>query len=209
MNARLISISSGQGAVLCIILLLSPVAMSFSPYEGIYTQENWRDALRLDPLYVVRAALICGAMIGGVVSAALLVLDLVRNINVVLHPDLGARLILQGSMAICSLSLGWAAYPYWVNGVLRAYSGTAPVSYTFLYDPKNLMPMTWIGEAWRLGVLLIMIAVVCAGPVLFLFNVALSFITKNWKKTVATAGCLLISVAVFFSSPNYLRWLAD
>lgn len=209
MNAKLLSISSVQGALLCLILLLSPVAMTFGPYEGIYTQENWRDALRLDPLYLVRAFLISGAMIAGVLSTGLLVVDLVRNVNVVLQPDLGARLILQGSMAMCSLSVGWAAFPYWVNGVFQAYPGAAPVSYTFLYDPKNLIPMTWIGEVWRLGVLLIMIIVVSGGPILFLFNLALSFITRNWKKAVATTVCLLISAAVLFSSPNYLRWLAD
>lgn len=190
------------------MILLAPLATLFTPYEGIF-EGNWRGSLHMDSLYHLRAGLIIAGMVAAVVSVGLVVVELVKRFNVVLEPIDGTNLVLQMSMAICSLSLGWAAFPYWINGVFQAYSGNAPVPYTYLYDPKDLIPMIWIGEVWRLGAIGTMFSVVFAGPILFLANLGLSFVTKSWKKGVATAICLTISAAVFFSSPDYLNWLGD
>jgi hypothetical protein len=189
------------------MVLIAPLAMLFTPYEGMFTGEKWHGSLDMDSLYHLRVGLIIGGMVGAVMSVGLLLVDMVKRFNVVLEPRVGTDLVLQMSMAICSLSLGWAAFPYRINGVFQGYSGNAPVPYTYLYDPKHLMPMIWIGEVWRVGVLGIMLSVVFGGPILFLASLGLSFVTKSWKKGLATAICLAISAAVFLWSSDYLNWL--
>lgn len=197
-----------QSMVLVVMLLLTPYAMTFSPYEGIYTDKAWPATLHLDPLYPVRAGLIVGGLIGAVLSVALLIWELIRKSTQVLEMSMGSDLILQMSITICSLSIGWAAFPYWVNGVFQAYIGNAPLSSLSLFDPQYLMPTIWIGEIWSLGVLLIFVTALCAFPILFLFNLGFSIRNKTWKQGIATIACLAITAAIFLS-PGYFRWFAD
>lgn len=195
-----------QSVILALMLILTPYAMTFTPYEGIYSEGVWNTPFHLDPLYTLRASLIATGLLAGFLSFVLLVWEIIRN------NWRGSDFILQISMTLCSLSIGWAAFPYWVNGMFQAFSGNphvlekAPV---LNFDPKALMPAIWIDGVWYLGVLLIFVVAIIAIPILLLFNFTFSIKHRTWKQGIATAICLAIPIAIFFLSPNYLRWLGD
>lgn len=188
-----------QRIILFLVLLASPYAMTFTPYERIYTEGVWNTPFDSDPLYLLRAGLITAGWLAGFLSFVSLVWGLSqRNWK-------GRDLVLEASITLCSLSIGWAAFPYWINGLFQAYSGNAQV---VDFDPKALIPTVWMGGIWYLGVLAIYLCVCIVSPILLLINFVL-FEKRFWKQCVATSICLTISAAIFFLSPNYLRWLAD
>jgi hypothetical protein len=192
-----------QGVILALMLMVMPYAMTLMPYEGVYNYEGQYPRLDLDHLYVLRAGLIIAGLLGAILSLVFLGWGLLGR------GKTGSGVVLQISMAICSSCIGWAAFPYWVNGVFQAYLGHAPKPYLSLFDPKRLMPMIWIGEIWRLGVLLILAAAVFAGPILLFFNLLTAIKYRTWKQSIATILCLTITAAVLFFSPKYWGWFID
>ena len=48
--------------------------------------------------------------------------------------------------------VGWRSYPYWATGVYQVGIGAFP---PMDQDPKRMIPMLWIGDLWRLPVLLL------------------------------------------------------
>lgn len=108
-----------QKAILSTLLILSPFAVLFPPYERIYTGGVWRTPWHLDPLYLVRAGLIVVGMTCAALSVPMLIWNLSALDRISIEYSV-SYLILQVSMAICSLTIEWAAFPYWVNGVFRA-----------------------------------------------------------------------------------------
>src|SRR5262249_39858460 len=47
--------------------------------------------------------------------------------------------------------VGWRSYPYWATGAYQVGIGAFP---PMDQDPKRMIPMLWIGDLWRLPVLL-------------------------------------------------------
>lgn len=199
-----------QAIILGLLLVVAPYAMSFAPYESIYTYGAWHTPFHLDPLYRIRAILIGLGIISGAFSVLLLISVLIRKLlwqgDVVLQTRNASDLILQMSMALCSATIGWGAYPYWVNGVYQAYSGDGPL---WVFDPKALMPSIWIDGIWYFGVLIIFLTALIGIPLLFLSNLVLTPIARTWKRGIVTALCLLLIPVIFFLSPGYFKWLAD
>ena len=202
--------------ILILLVIIAPLAMTFTPYEGILEDGVWSAQFQLDPLNRLRIILISLGLVSACVSVALLFRELVKAANEVLQVSLAQNLVTKTSFTLCSLTIGWAAFPYWINGVFQAFSGNphvleqARLLDTILdFDPKALMPETWIGDFWRLGVLLIFMAVLCLAPILFVLNVVFCMKIKVWKQGLATSACLALSAAIFFLSPNYLGWLCD
>jgi hypothetical protein len=194
-----------QTALLAPLLLAAPFAMSFTAYERICSDVP----IQADTLYGVRATFIIGGLIASTLSVAALIWELIKRFNEIIEPRMVRDLVLQASMAMRSVSVGWAAFPYWVNGVFQAYRGNGPDCTLNVYDPKDLMPMIWIGEVWRLGVLLILFVSFFLGLWLLLVSVVLLIKEREWRQCVPTLICLTITVAALFLQSGYGTWLAD
>lgn len=188
-----------QGIILLSLSLVAPYAMSFTPYEKIYSDGIWNTPFHLDPLFPVRVVLIVAGWLGGILSLILCLREWLNK-----HRSKSDKVFLM-SMALCSLSIGWAAFPYWVNGMFQAYLGNAAISD---FDPKALIPTTWLGGIWYFGTLAIYLCACFIAPVLLMANFKLRQ-QQPELRTALTTLCLLVSAAIFFLSPNYVRWLAD
>jgi hypothetical protein len=195
-----------QRVLLYLLIIFAPFAMSFTPHGNICTDLP----IRAEPLYRIRASLILGGLLGSVLSVTLLLWHLSKKSNEILETTVVSNVALQMSITICSVVIGWVAFPYWVNGVFQGYRGNLPADcYLGAFDPKDLMPMIWIGEIWRLGVVLIFLASIFVGAALLLVSLPLTIKGKNWKEGIATVACLAITAAIFFLSPGYGTWLGD
>ncbi len=110
------------------------------------------------------------------------------------------------SMALACWALGWRAYPYWINGILRASDQAAGG----MFDPKALPPMAWISEVWRVPTLFLY-------PVAFVGSMALIIAGVRAIRQGSSRSywpwVVIISSAVTLSSliycPNYGVWLLD
>lgn len=187
-----------QIIILGLLLLSAPYAMSFTPYERIATDGVWNAPIRLDPMYSIRAGLIIGGLVCALSSFSLLLYTIIKRC--------GSDLILRASLTLCSIYIGWAVFPYWVNGMFQAYSGNAPVDD---FDPKALIPMIWIGEIWRLGALTVLFGAFWLGIVLLIFNTGNLIKYKDIWRRVAVYICLAIIGIIMILSPHHGRWLID
>jgi hypothetical protein len=195
-----------QTIILSLFLLTAPFAMTFTVPIGICTGLP----IQADPLYAIRASFITGGLIASALSVLILLWDLRTRINELLELKIVSNVILRMSMTICSLSIGWVAFPYWINGVFQAYRGNRPPDcYLNAFDPKALLPMIWIGDIWRLGVIFIFLVAFFIGSALLLISPVIFIKGRNWREGVATVACLAITAAIFFLSPGYGTWLAD
>jgi hypothetical protein len=192
-----------QAIILILLLIAAPYAMSLTPYERIYTDGVWKAPLHSDPLYPVRTILILGGLVAAVFSVSLLVWELAKG-----RATASCR-ILQASMALFSLQIGWLAFPFWVNGVFQAYSGNAPSNAVLDFDPAALMPMIWVGEIWRLGASLLYVGSLAGVIALFIFNCDITIVRRTWKQGLVTLILLVMTFSVFYVTPNYVQWLAD
>jgi hypothetical protein len=180
--------------------MLTPYAMTFKPYGQIYQDGIWGTTFELDPLYWVRAGLIITGMVGATLSVILLIWVLNRT-------DLeGPDLFSQISGTLCSLSIGWVLFPYLVNGMFQAYIGNADVAD---FDPGALMPMIWIGDIWRIGVIFVYVLGACVAVPLIFGSIILIIRGKTWRQGTETLFYLAITATVIFCFPRYLEWLAD
>ena len=212
MKTKRFTPSNLQVGILALLVIAAPFAMSMTPYEGIYDTGVWKAQFHLDPLNPIRVSLIVAGLLASCSTVGLLVWELSRAANKILELKLLENLVLKTSITLCSISIGWAAFPYWVNGVFQAHAGNPKIlaHATFVdLDPKALMPEIWIGDLWSLGVLLILILVICLGPILFMLNLWFSISLRAWKKGLAAVALLIVSAAILFLSPDYWQWFMD
>lgn len=188
-----------QCTLLSLLIVSSPFAMSFSPYYRIYTDGVWNAVLESDPTFRTRAIFILGGMLSAILSMCLLVWEIAKG-----SESAGIR-ILQASMALCSMQIGWVAFPYWVNGVFRV-AAHAPLADL---DPKALLPTIWVGEIWLLSAPLAYMLALALIIGLFVFNIENLLSKRTWKQGLATVLCLVLTFAIFYLIPNYMDWLAD
>ena len=178
--------------------------MTFGRYDVVFISGLSDPQLGLDPRYALRASLIVIGLLSSVTSIALGGWDLRRWMLSGLGKD-AERHLLQLSMSMCSVCIGWALFPYWLNGVFRAYLVGEPV-----YDLHFhfLMPTIWLGGGlWRLGSLGIVYVALTICPVLLLANLIVTIQRRTWKQGIVSAGCLLIPPAAVVLSPSYVAWL--
>jgi hypothetical protein len=195
-----------QSALLFSLLVASPFAMSFTAYQGICNNMP----LQADPLYTLRATLIIAALIVALLSLTLLIWYLVKTRHQILHTDMADGVALQMSMTICSLTIGWVAFPYWVNGVYQAYRGIGTDECTLqAYDPKFLMPTIWIGGIWALGVLFTFGSTLFMGTIIMFETMEVWSKKRDWIHCLPTIICLAITVGVYLICPDYWIWLID
>jgi hypothetical protein len=102
--------------------------------------------------------------------------------------------------------VGWRSYPYWATGVYQVGIGAFP---PMDQDPKRLIPMAWIGDLWRLPVLLLYLICYIAVPAL-----SVAAMVALWRRRFAagiiTAVCIAITLVFMLGfSPDYVTWLMD
>ena len=102
--------------------------------------------------------------------------------------------------------VGWRSYPYWVNGVYQIDLGAY---HPMDQDPKGLIPMTWIGEGWRLPVMLLYPLLFVSVPILATLSIraVLKRQYLSGSMTIVFLGIAIIFMSAF--SPNYMTWLLD
>jgi hypothetical protein len=189
-----------QCVLLSLLVIGSPFAMSFTPYYRIYTDGVWNAVLQSDPTFYTRAIFILGGMLGAILSMLLLVWQIAKG------SESGSILTLQASMALCSVQIGWVAFPYWVNGVFRAATDRAPGGDL---DPSALMPGIWIGGIWVLTASLAYMLALALIIGLFVFNINSVLSKRTWRVGLVTILCLVLTFTIFYLTPNYMEWLAD
>lgn len=88
-----------QIGILVLLVFLAPIAMTLTPYDGIFTDGVWRAQFHSDPLNPLRASLIIIGMVLACVSCVLLIRELIRAANEVLEINLGQKQPLKPSEA--------------------------------------------------------------------------------------------------------------
>lgn len=166
------------------LLAVTPYAMGFAP---------------ADPLRAQRVLLVVfGLLATAVASVECLVM--VRR-----RPALPSILGCVTAWFACAV-LGWRSLPYWVTGAYAVYSGRAP---RVDLDPKGLIPMTWLGELWRLGVL----ALYAVSPLIVVAAVlgSVSLVRRRAElQSGMSLACAAVGLAFLLGfSPGYLTWLMD
>jgi hypothetical protein len=189
-----------QTALLILTGAVGLFAMTFTPYERIYTDGVWHTEFRLDPLYSERRVLMTVGLVACVLSLCFLLCEFVRN------KWRGGDIVLHLSMILLCCTIGWAAFPYWVNCVFQAYLGLVPMSD---FDPKPLITQTWVGRGWPIGVVILFYGSLLAIPLLLLLALVFSLEQKTWLKGIASGLCLALTAAFFFLSPDYWNWFWD
>lgn len=189
-----------QTALLVLTISLGLFAMTLTPYWKIYTDGVWHTQFRLDPLYPVRRSLMIFGLAACALSPCLLAYEIVKN------KWRGNDVILHLSMVLLTCTIGWAAFPYWANGLFQAYIGRAPWAD---FDPQPLINSTWIGPGWAAGVLILMLISLAASPLLLLLALVFSIEQKSWRQGIAVVLCLGLTATFFVFSPNYWGWFFD
>jgi hypothetical protein len=182
-----------------VLLLLAPYAMSFVPFEGIYKFGTYRAPYESDPLNTQRVLVIAFGLSASAISAIEIFVVILRR------PGLPSILTCYAAWFACSV-VGWRSFPYWVTGVYAACSGRVP--WTDL-DPKGLIPMTWIGDMWRLNVLFLYPAAALAIIAGIVGSIGL-FRGGAGIRSAMPVVCVAIGLLFLFAlSPNYNGWLMD
>jgi hypothetical protein len=190
-----------QAVIVAILLVAAQGAMCFRPYERIYSDGVYSAPHSLDAVFPWRTALVAFGLIASLVSIGVAVASFIGAPR-----DLG-RLVAQLCGCLCVLNVGWKSMPYWANGMYQAYRGHAPVAD---FDPKALIPMVWIGDFWRLAVLLIDLATLFGAPCLLILVLGRSMDGRcRLSLTAFSLLCLSVSVCTFVFSPRYHEWLFD
>jgi hypothetical protein len=185
--------------VIAALLALTPYAMTFTPFQGIYIFGPYEAAYDTDPLQARRAGLIAFGL-GGTVLASIETFWVLYR-----RPDVSSMLTCVAAWFACAV-IGWKSFPYWVTGVFAAYSGRAPLAD---FDPKALIPMIWLGELWRFGVLLLYPTVLLVAPAAIVGSI-LFFHRRAYARSAVPVACASIGLVFLFCfSPGYVHWLMD
>lgn len=186
--------------IVYVLLALTPIAISFKPY---YTPDKpGYPAVFDDPQYLLKAIFIATGLIGGVLAVVFTMLYLIFT-----RPHQKSQLILQLSMTLCVVALGWHIFPYCVNGLFQASLGNAEFGD---FDPKRLMPTIWIGETW-LDIALLLYPILFVGSFILILMTIIMSLRKNLTKrqTLPIAIFLIITVLTFVLFLEVGDWMMD
>ena len=186
--------------LLVVLLALAPYAMSFAPHGGYYVGEALHASDSPYSLYPRRVALVIFGLAATVVAFAEFLWLLSRG-----RVTLGSTSPSLAALFACAV-VGWRSYPYWVMGVYQVGIGAFPPRDQ---DPKSLIPMTWIGEFWRLPVMFLPLLCYVVIPGLAVLTIV-SLRRRQFAAAGITAGCTSIALLFMMAfSPDYMVWLLD
>ncbi len=131
---------------------------------------------------------------------------LVTVISVFFHKHSAIHKLANLSIFMFVFVSGWIALPYWTNGLYFVFS--AGLSSAF--DPKELLPMTLIGEFWRIPVLIFYPVIV----LYMIFSLIRFIVIVIKKKKFEPINILILTynilvIAAYFFTPHYFYWLLD
>jgi hypothetical protein len=193
-----------EAAVFLSLIVLTPYVISFQPFESIYETVSYDAPHKEDPLYAKRAFTIAYGICASVACTILAFIGLVFNFRDRL------RLVLQFSMAVCALVIGWRTFPYWANGIHVVYMSDMTMGMKYNFDPKGLMPCSWDwGGVWYSGTLLLYPLVFVAVPFLMTMTVRMLGRTGLNAAIVVSMAALLLSFLVLLVTPGYFTWFID
>ena len=175
---------------LLILLAFAPYAMNFRPYPT-YT---------IDALYPYRAALVLFGLLATNAALAEFIVTCFRR-----RSDVIALAPFAAAFLACAV-VGWRSYPYWANGVYQVRLGAFPM---MDQDPKGLIPMLWIGDMWRVPVVLLTLVCYLAIPVLGI-TAFIALLRRRLMIGSMTVLCIVIVLVFMLAfSPDYETWLMD
>ena len=186
--------------VVFVLLVLTPIAISFKPY---YTPDKpGYPVVFDDPQFLLKTFFIATGLIGGVLTILLVILYFIFA-----RPHPKQQLVLHSSIAICAIALGWHIFPYCVNGIFQVSLGNADFGD---FDPHRLIPTIWIGETWFIITVLFYPILIVASFILILMTVIMT-LRESLSKTQALqiSFFLIITVLSFVILPGYLNWIMD
>ena len=174
--------------------------MSFAPHGSYYSEGVLRAADSPDSLYPRRVALVVFGLAAALVAFAEFILSM-RGIR-----EGVARFAPNAAAFLACAVVGWRSYPYWVMGVYQVAIGSFPPRDQ---DPKSLIPMIWIGDLWRLPVILLDALCFLAIPALAILTI-LALRQRRFVAAAITAFCTGVSLTFMLAfSPGYSIWLMD
>lgn len=157
-------------------------------------------AYTIDSLYPWRIAFVLVGLGVTVIALAEFIVTLRRR-----NSDVPVVAPSAAAFLTCAV-VGWRSYPYWVAGVYQVQTGAAP---WVDLDPKGLVPMAWIGELWRLPVLMIYLLSYVGIPVLCV-AAFLSPYRRHFAAAASIAVCIGLTLLFMIGySPYYVPWLLD
>ena len=172
-----------------VVILLSAV-----PFASRFTPDPSDPGLRLVQTIVVAA---------GLIVACLSIIPV--HLSLVASRSWHRTAMLYSACLVC-FAIGWHCLPYWATGVYARDLGIFPSADM---DPKRLIPMTWIGEIWRIGVLLVALITGVSSPLLI--GVAVhSAVHRRWLDAGLTVVfAVLAGGFLFWLQRDYTGWLMD
>ena len=184
-----------------ITLLLVIPANIFQPISfATSTADPWQVFPAEYPGYLLRFSIIFSGLLLTLISLIIFITSLFFPKHTV--SDKLANL----SMFVFVFVIGWMAIPFWANGLYHVFCcGTSS-----LFDPKSLLPMTIIGEVWRIPVLVLYPLLL----IYLLFSLIrfIVVVVKNKNPGVNNLLILifnLLIIVAYFFTPHYFYWLLD
>jgi hypothetical protein len=113
--------------------------------------------------------------------------------------------MLYSACLVC-FAIGWRCIPYWATGVYARDIGLYPPADM---DPKRLVPMIWIGEIWRIGVLGMALITGISAPILVAVAAHSAF-RRLWLDAGLTLLFAVLAVGfLFWFQRDFTGWLLD
>ena len=183
-----------QNKLPVISTILVGIVLCAVPFASRFTPDPTDPALRQMQSVVVAAGLLVSLL-----SIAPVHLSLIAS-----RP--WHRTAMLYSACLACFVIGWRCLPYGTTGVYARDLGLFPWADM---DPKRLIPMTWIGEFWRIGVLLIALITGVSAPLLI--GVAVhAAVRRLWLDAGLTLlFAVLAGGFLFWLQQDYTGWLMD
>jgi hypothetical protein len=176
-----------QLIIVALLVLLVPFAMTFHPAGGA------------DDNSAVRVLMVAVGLLAPIVTLVLFVVAVRRRFGT-------AHYFAAASAVLAAFAVGWRCFPYWVSGVYQMDLGAAP---WMDMDPKRLMPMIWIGEFWRLGVIVLALVTFVGTPILMGFSIRAAWLGQRSQLLYTTAFCAIAVSFHFLFQQDYMGWIMD
>ncbi|MCW1925411.1 hypothetical protein OKA05_22815 [Luteolibacter arcticus] len=177
--------------LLLILIVFTPYAMGFRPYP---------DFASSDSLQPQRAGLILLGLSAATIALFELLAKCCHN-----RTDAIGLAPFAAAFLACAV-VGWRSYPYWATGVYQVDLGAFPA---MDQDPKQMIPMLWMGDLWRLVVLLLYPLCYVVVPAL-LIATFVAFRRRRYVVAIPSGVCTgIVLIFMMGFSPHYLSWLMD
>ena len=195
-----------QLTIFCLLVGLIPYVRSFTVYSDYCSEAHAKS----DPLYLLRALLIAFGLLSAVIGVCVGCVRLLFQTDDHEVWSYIRSLLSNYTLTLAIVAIGWAFFPFWVNGFYQAFLGNGPGCALSAYDPKFNMPMTVLGEGWRLPIIFHLLPFLKTAPLLVPMTFVVSFKSRDWLDCLATSSAVMVLLYLtVFEAPDYWVWLFD